>query len=137
MATEPQGGDYLAVTAGYLAVTVLTTPGCVTVAAAGEIDLYSHSPWREALTLAAADVCAGACARLVIDLARVTFLDSAGLAAIVTCFKAVSKAGRPRESITCRVLAGTNPARVLHLGLFERIVGVETVDTLSDTEKEN
>ncbi|HLY95008.1 MAG TPA: STAS domain-containing protein [Gaiellaceae bacterium] len=53
--------------------------GAVVVALAGELDLYNANEVREALV----GVCAEEPARLVVDLAEVTFIDSTALGVLI------------------------------------------------------
>jgi anti-sigma B factor antagonist len=80
----------------------------------GELEAYSVSLFREALD----EVVAGT--RLVIDLSKVTFLDSAGLGALIGAVR------RVRESAGQVALTCPRPAisRLLETTGFDRIVAI-------------
>jgi anti-sigma B factor antagonist len=82
-------------------------PSDFVVKARGEIDIYTGEQLREVLR----DVLAESPARVVIDLAEVTFIDSTGLSVIVAAFK------RAQDTRTELVFqgAGPNVLRVLEL----------------------
>ena len=61
-----------------LSISVSPEPGYVVVCVAGEIDIATAAQFREEL---ASVICGGA-RRVVVDLARVTFLASAGVAVL-------------------------------------------------------
>jgi anti-sigma B factor antagonist len=99
----------------YLSVT--TAPdGAVVVA--GEVDLYS-APALEAVIDGAV---AGGEGNVVIDLAGVRFMDSAGLNILVRCFKPLDEQGRrlvlrsPQDAVR----------RTLELGGITTLVVMET-----------
>lgn len=91
---------------------------------AGDLDMYSVSLFREAL----ADVASRA--RLVIDLSKVTFLDSAGLGALIGGIR------RIRESGGQVAVTSTRPGvcRLLETTGFNRIVPIcGTVEAAAET----
>ena len=69
-----------------LQVTIEETADGATVRASGEVDVQSADELRGHLLLAAA-----AHRRLVLDLSGVTFMDSAGLGALVSAHRAVAE----------------------------------------------
>lgn len=86
------------------------------VTAVGEIDLTNADGLRDALLSALEAGAAG----LVADLATVTFLDSAGLTALVRAFR------RARASeVGFRLAAATPPVlRVLNLAGLDRLIEI-------------
>lgn len=77
------------------------------VVAAGEIDLCTSPELREALTAAAQRS-----RRVIVDVTRVTFLDSTGMAAIV----ATAKHAHPRQERNVCLVGATGPVlRVLEI----------------------
>ena len=90
----------------------------------GDLDMYSVSIFREAL----ADVAARA--RIVIDLSKVTFLDSAGLGALIGGIRHIRE-GHGQVAVT-----STRPGvcRLLETTGFDRIVPIcHTVDEAAGT----
>jgi len=95
-----------------LTIAVHEGPSGVRVEFVGDIDLYSVEAAREALKRACAQA-AGVGAGFVIDLRRVDFLDSAGLALLVDARRWV-----PACPFALLVPPTGQPRRVLTLGRF-------------------
>lgn len=97
-----------------------TTARGIIIEVAGELDLTTVKVFEEPLaegiriTVSAAEA-----AVLSVDLRRVDFIDSAGLAVLVTARKRLASAKR---SIQILLTQGQQPDRVLKLGCFDRIM---------------
>jgi anti-sigma B factor antagonist len=76
--------------AHFTVVTDLGQPDCL-VKAEGEIDLYCATAFTEAL----AEALAVTPARVVVDMADVTFIDSTGLGVLVAALKRGATTGTP------------------------------------------
>jgi anti-sigma B factor antagonist len=98
-------------------LTVSTDPDG-TVVVTGEVDLY-RAPTLEQVVKGAVE---GGEGNVVIDLARVRFMDSAGLNILTRCFKPLDEQGRrlvlrrPQHAVR----------RTLELGGITTLVDVET-----------
>jgi anti-sigma B factor antagonist len=98
-------------------MTAMTTEATV-VALVGELDLRGHASLRDALL----DACAGE-RPVVVDMARVTFMDSSAVGLIVGTAKRCR-----RQGIEFRVVnAGGQPLRVMKLTGVDLIVPIEPV----------
>jgi len=97
---------------GPLTVTTHEEPAGVRVEFTGDIDLFTVGTARQALLRACARA-AGAGAGVVIDLRRVHFLDSAGLALLVEARRLA-----PPCPFALLVAPAGQPHRVLMLGRF-------------------
>lgn len=74
--------------AGRLVVVATATDGIRVLSPAGEIDHDTVQTLRQAL-----DVTGITRPRIVVDMRRVTFMDSVGINLLIEAYKAVSKAG--------------------------------------------
>lgn len=107
-----------AMPAGELSVAASVTDGVRVLTAAGEIDHQSGDVLAQAL-----DVSGAPRPRVVVDLGRVTFMDSSGINILITAHRALTEAGgwlrlaRPGPSVE----------RVL------RLVGVDAVIDCHET----
>jgi anti-sigma B factor antagonist len=89
------------------------------VTIAGEVDIYTSPALKTALAAAAAD----GCALLIVDLDRVSFIDSSGLGVLVGALRRAREAGGD-----LRVVSGQETvARIL------RITGLDKVFSLHAT----
>jgi len=86
------------------------------IEAIGEVDLTTAPQLREAL-MAAVGVTEGH--SVIVDLSRVDFIDSAGLALLVEARKKLSPQGRVLNVL---LTSGRQPERVLKLGRFDTIM---------------
>lgn len=75
--------------AGALRATITRSADQVTVAIAGELDLAT----APVVSRVAADVTATPCARLVVDLGPVSFVDSSGLAVLLRLYQRATNSG--------------------------------------------
>lgn len=106
-------------------VTLTEIGATVTVTVAGEVDSSSAPVLRKELD-AALDTCA---AEVVVDLCRVDFLDSAGLAALAGAHR---RAGI--EGVRLRVLAsGRAVTRPMQITGLWQLLGVEHVEQAAGT----
>jgi len=87
-----------------------------TLFVSGDVDLYVAADFRQA-----GERYVRSCPAPIIDLIGVPFLDSAGLAALLSIEKAARQCDR-----SIRVVAAGNPRRVL------RITGVERILTVTE-----
>lgn len=99
-----------------LTISVSPEPGYAVVSVAGEIDVATAAQFREQL----ASVISGGARRVVVDLARVTFMASAGIGVLT---------GKHRVLATqsgSLVLASPSPAagRVLYLAGVDQVIPV-------------
>ena len=93
--------------------------GSLVVTLEGEVDL-EHSPKAREVLLD----CVGRAQKVVVDLSRVSYIDSSGVASLVEAFQQAKKSGRSFA------LAAINPAarRVLELARLDRVFTIhETV----------
>src|SRR5215467_5980592 len=99
-----------------LTISVSPEPGYVAVSVAGEIDMATAAQFREQL----ASVISGGAQRVVVDLARVTFMASAGVAVLMGTHRVL--AGQSGSL----VLASPSPAagRVLSLAGVDQVIPV-------------
>ena len=99
-----------------LTISVSPEPGYVVVSVAGEIDMATAAQFREQL----ASVISGGARRVVVDLARVTFMASAGVAVLMGTHRVLAA-----ESGSL-VLASPSPAawRVLSLASLDQVIPV-------------
>ncbi|MEU0333825.1 STAS domain-containing protein [Streptomyces sp. NPDC006193] len=74
--------------AGGLSVVATATDGIRVLTLAGEIDHHTGDRLRHAL-----DVTDAARPRIVIDMSRVTFMDSSGINILINAYQAVTDAG--------------------------------------------
>ncbi len=86
------------------------------VEAIGEVDLTTAPQLREALMAA---VNSSDKTSVIVDLSRVDFIDSAGLALLVEARKRLSPEGR---TLNVLLTPGRQPERVLKLGRFDTIM---------------
>lgn len=82
---------------GALDVTVRRESGVVIVAVAGDIDISTASRLRDALF-----ELAGTAGTLIVDLNRVTFIDSAGLGALVSAYRHATAHGGSLHAVCSR-----------------------------------
>jgi anti-sigma B factor antagonist len=94
----------------------MAPPSASVVAPVGELDLRAHAALREALL----DAC-GAERPVVVDLARVTFVDSSAIGLVVSAAKRCRKQGLELRVVN----AGGQPLRVLRLTGVDLLVPVE------------
>lgn len=86
------------------------------IEAVGEVDLTTAPQLREFLMAA---VNGAEKSAVIVDLSRVDFIDSAGLALLVEARKRLSPEGRALHVL---LTAGRQPERVLKLGRFDTIM---------------
>jgi anti-anti-sigma factor len=91
------------------------TEGTV-IEAVGEVDLTTAPQLREELLAAVGHPDKSA---VIVDLSKVDFIDSAGLALLVEARKRLSPEGR---TLSVLLTAGRQPERVLKLGRFDTIM---------------
>ncbi|MGI4790936.1 MAG: STAS domain-containing protein [Janthinobacterium lividum] len=91
------------------------TAGTV-IEAVGEVDLTTAPQLREALLAAVGDA---EKLSVIVDLSKVDFIDSAGLALLVEARKKLSPEGR---TLSILLAPGRQPERVLKLGRFDTIM---------------
>jgi len=99
-----------------LTISVSPEPGYVVVSVAGEIDMATAPQFREQLS----SVISGGARRVVVDLARVTFMASAGITVLTGTHRALVGHGGSL------VLASPSPAvwRVLSLLGLDQVIPV-------------
>jgi anti-sigma B factor antagonist len=99
-----------------LTISVSPEPGYVVVSVAGEIDMATAAQFREQL----ASVISGGARRVVVDLARVTFMASAGIGVLTGTHRVLAGEGGSL------VLAAPSPAvwRVLSVVGLDRVIPV-------------
>lgn len=118
MSEEEPDGPGPAARADRLTVASNTVRGIAVLTPAGELDLNSVDTLRRAL-----DEAAATCTQVVLDLHRLTFMDSAGINLFLTAHRSLAEAGG-----RLRLAAPTGPVlRVL------QIVGITTVIDCSTT----
>ncbi len=86
------------------------------IEAVGEVDLTTAPQLREALLGAVGGANKTA---VIVDLSKVDFIDSAGLALLVEARKRLSPEGR---TLSILLTPGRQPERVLKLGRFDTIM---------------
>jgi anti-sigma B factor antagonist len=105
---------------GALDITVRTEAGIVIAAVTGDIDISTVSVMRETLL-----ELAGTGGTLIVDLNRVTFIDSAGLGALVGAYRRATARGGSLHAVCSR----PQIRRLLWLtGVDRRIPLAATVD---------
>ena len=92
------------------------TEGVAVVELEGELDVYSAPQFKEALLQGIAE---GA-QRIIVDLAKVTFIDSSGLSVLVSGAKRVRR-GEGTLDIVCR---DDNIRRIFEITGLDRIFGI-------------
>ena len=102
--------------AAQLDVTSRSTDKGVLVEAIGEVDLTTATQLREPLMEA---VNGTQVSPVIVDLSRVDFIDSAGLALLVEARKRLAPEGR---ILNILLTPGRQPERVLKLGRFDTIM---------------
>jgi anti-sigma B factor antagonist len=102
--------------AAQLVVSHREEPAGTVIEAVGEVDLTTAAQLREALLAA---VGASAQSSVIVDLSKVDFIDSAGLALLVEARKRLSPEGR---TLSILLSPGRQPERVLKLGRFDTIM---------------
>ncbi len=102
--------------AAQLVVSRHQEPQGTVVEAAGEVDLTTAPQLREELLGAVGD--AEKCG-VIVDLSKVDFIDSAGLALLVEARKRLFPEGR---TLSILLAPGRQPERVLKLGRFDTIM---------------
>ena len=96
------------------------------IEAVGEVDLTTAALLREALLAAVAGT---EKTRVIVDLSKVDFIDSAGLALLVEARKRLSPEGR---TLSILLTPSRQPERVLKLGRFDTIMTLaHSLDELS------
>jgi anti-sigma B factor antagonist len=105
---------------GELAITIRRERGVVIAAVTGDMDLSTVGPLRERLS-----ALADSGETLIVDLNRVTFIDSAGLGALVGAARRAAEHGGSLHAVCARPQA----RRLLWLtGVDRRIPLAATVD---------
>ena len=102
--------------AAQLVVSRSQEPQGTVIEAVGEVDLTTAPQLREALLGAVGDTEASG---VIVDLSKVDFIDSAGLALLVEARKRLSPNGR---TLSILLTPGRQPERVLKLGRFDTIM---------------
>jgi anti-sigma B factor antagonist len=102
--------------AAQLVVSHREEPAGTVIEAVGEVDLTTAAQLREALLAA---VGTSAQSSIIVDLSKVDFIDSAGLALLVEARKRLSPEGR---TLSILLSPGRQPERVLKLGRFDTIM---------------
>jgi anti-sigma B factor antagonist len=102
--------------AAQLVVSHREEPAGTVIEAVGEVDLTTAAQLREALLAA---VGTSAQSSIIVDLSKVDFIDSAGLALLVEARKRLSPEGR---TMSILLAPGRQPERVLKLGRFDTIM---------------
>lgn len=104
--------------AAQLDVTNRLTEKGALIEAVGEVDLTTARLLHEPLMKAVADY---ENTPVIVDLSRVIFIDSAGLALLVEARKRLAPEGRPLHILLAH---GKQPERVLKLGRFDTIMAL-------------
>lgn len=107
-------------------MSVSTHGNYTIVAVCGEVDLSNVSFLLEGIDEALTASPEG----FAIDLSEVTYIDSAGIAAIMSAYRRVYPNGR-----LAVVAADRNVRSVLRLIHLEQLPGIFLLDTLADAEK--
>jgi anti-anti-sigma factor len=93
------------------------TPNTVLVYLKGELDLFSAPPAQQAIELACSE---NPGRSITVNLTKVDFIDSAGLALLVFFHKARKTA----DKLCIIVASRSQPERVLKLGKFDLVLNV-------------
>jgi anti-anti-sigma factor len=91
------------------------TAGTVRLAVAGEVDLGTEDALRQALTRLMGD---GGVSRLVVDFADVSFLDAAGIAALLAGYRYAEGRGIHFAVVNCR----PKPLRVFEILALDKLL---------------
>ncbi len=102
--------------AAQLIVSRSQEPQGTVIEAVGEVDLTTAPQLREALLGAVSDT---ETSGVIVDLSKVDFIDSAGLALLVEARKKLAPEGR---SLNVLLTPSRQPERVLKLGRFDTIM---------------
>ena len=102
--------------AAHLVVSHRHEPAGTVIEAVGEVDLTTAPQLREALLGAVGHTGKSG---VIVDLSKVDFIDSAGLALLVEARKRLSPEGR---TLSVLLTPGRQPERVLKLGRFDTIM---------------
>ena len=102
--------------AAQLVVNHRQEPQGTVVEAVGEVDLTTAPQLREVLLAVVSGEVKSA---VIVDLSKVDFIDSAGLALLVEARKRLSPEGR---TLNILLSPGRQPERVLKLGRFDTIM---------------
>ena len=102
--------------AAQLVVSRHQEPQGMVVEAAGEVDLTTAAQLREELLAAVGHADKPS---VIVDLSKVDFIDSAGLALLVEARKRLAPDGR---TLSILLAPGRQPERVLKLGRFDTIM---------------
>jgi anti-anti-sigma factor len=89
--------------------------GTVRLAVTGEVDLGTADPLREAMTRLMGD---GQVTRLVVDFADVSFLDAAGIAALLAGYRYAEGRGITFTVVNCR----PKPLRVFEILALDKLL---------------
>ena len=109
-------------TIAMLEVTSRKTPRGIVIEAVGELDLMTTATLQERLQKGIhATINAAVAAPLAVDLRRVGFIDSAGLALLVAAQKRLAPA---QCSLTVLLTPGQQPERVLKMGRFDTVMAL-------------
>ncbi len=109
-------GGYELLNAAQLTVSHRQETQGTLIEAVGEVDLTTAPLLREPLMAA---VNSGEKSPVIVDLSRVDFIDSAGLALLVEARKKLSPEGR---TLSVLLTPSRQPERVLKLGRFDTIM---------------
>ncbi len=109
-------------------VTSARQHDCVTVTVAGDVDLLNVAALRRCL----GETLIEGCRRLVVDMSEVTFIDSAGLGALVAAWK------RARVLRADLVVWRPSPPVTTVLGLtaLDRVLRVDVRETHPDADEQ-
>lgn len=102
--------------AAQLTITTSRTEKGPVVSAVGEVDLTTVGSLREPVLTA---IASSETSSVIVDLTRVDFIDSAGLALLVEARKLLAPESR---SLYVLLTPGRQPERVLKLGRFDSIM---------------
>jgi len=104
--------------AAQLTITQRQDPKGALIEATGEVDLTTAPQLREALMAA---INGAEKSPVIVDLSRVDFIDSAGLALLVEARKKLAPEGR---ALNVLLMPSRQPERVLKLGRFDTIMNL-------------
>ncbi len=117
--------------AAQLTVTSQPTERGALIEAVGEVDLTTVLQLREPVLEA---VNSADKSPVIVDLSRVDFIDSAGLALLVEARKRLAPDSRPLHIL---LTPGRQPERVLRLGRFDTIMNLAyNMDEISSPEEQ-